>query len=65
MEDMLKYPPEARRLNRDYPAWETWVSLVGKQWHARLIGAQPPVMVHGDGAADIREQIEMIERKRP
>ena len=61
--DELKYPLEARAIARDFPAWEAWVSLIGKQWHARLKGATPPVMVHGDNAADIRAGIKNMERQ--
>lgn len=64
MVDQVKYMPEAERLNRDFPRWEAWVGLVNGCWHARLRGAVPPVMVHGDGAQDIREQIEQHELRQ-
>jgi hypothetical protein len=61
--DKITYLPAVEALNRDYPAWEAWVGLINGLWHARLKGATPPVMVHGDSAQDIREQIEQIESK--
>jgi hypothetical protein len=39
-----------------FPGWEAWQSLDGR-WHARIVGAVPPVMVHGESAGDLREQI--------
>lgn len=39
-----------------FPGWEAWQSLDG-QWHARIVGAIPPVMVHAASADELREQI--------
>jgi hypothetical protein len=51
-------------ISDEFPGWEAWQSLIGKQWHARLKGAQPPVMVHGNTEDDLREKIrEMLEKK--
>jgi hypothetical protein len=61
----IDYTPEAQQVMRDYPAWEVWSSLIGGQWHGRLKGATPPVMLHDDSPAGIRGQIEDLERKRP
>ena len=63
MTDKIIHLPEVDSLNRDYPAWETWVGL-NNCWHSRLKGATPPVMVHGDSAADIREGIQNTERQQ-
>ena len=54
--------PECQRINHDFPRWEAWVGLINGQWHARLKGSTPPVMVHDDNAEGIREQIERIEK---
>lgn len=59
----LVYLPEVEALERDYPKWNVWVGLINGQWHARLRGATPPVMVHGDSPADIREEIKNIGRQ--
>jgi hypothetical protein len=40
----------------EFSGWEAWQSLNG-QWHARIIGTVPPVMVHAPSADDLREQI--------
>ena len=56
-------PPEASNIMGDYPGWEVWTSLNG-QWHARLKGAVPPVMVHDDSPAEIRAQIARYEAGR-
>lgn len=44
----------------EFPDWEAWQSLDG-QWHARVTGAVPPVMVHAQSADDLREQIRERE----
>jgi hypothetical protein len=63
MDSQLRYPPEAQSIMKDFPQYDVWVSLIGKQWHARLKGATPPVMVHDDSPAGIREQIKNMERQ--
>jgi hypothetical protein len=35
--DEIKYVPEARRINEEFPGWEAWVGLVNGLWHARLV----------------------------
>jgi hypothetical protein len=57
MNNELRYLPEARRIAEDFPGWEAWASLVGKQWHARLRGSVPIVMLHDDDPASLAEQI--------
>lgn len=39
-----------------FPGWEAWQSLDG-QWHARVVGAIPPVMVHSESADDLLERL--------
>jgi hypothetical protein len=53
----LRYLPEARKIAEDFPGWEAWVSLVGKQWHARLKGSVPIVMLHDNDPAGLAGQI--------
>jgi hypothetical protein len=57
MNSGLRYLPEARKIAEDFPGWEAWVSLVGKQWHARLKGSVPIVMLHDNDPASLAEQI--------
>jgi hypothetical protein len=38
-------------------------SLIGGQWHARLIGAVPPVMVHDDTIEGLAGQVEARTRQ--
>ena len=47
-------------LGEEYPGWKSWQSLVGGQWHARLAGAVPPQMVHGNTEEDLREQVRLL-----
>jgi hypothetical protein len=43
-------------LAAEYPAREAWQGL-DRMWHARIRGAVPPVMVHGEDLVDLRDQI--------
>lgn len=61
--DEVKYVPEARRINEEFPDWEAWVSLRAGQWHARLKGSLPIVMLHDDNAAGLREQITRHDKE--
>jgi hypothetical protein len=47
-------------LERQHPGWRTWQSLQGGQWHARLEGSQPPVLLHDDSPAGLAEQIRAL-----
>jgi len=40
----------------EFPAWEAWQGI-DRLWHARIRGATPPVMVHGEDLVDLRDQI--------
>jgi hypothetical protein len=53
---MAKNDEQARAIAKEFPGWEAWQSL-DSQWHARIIGAVPPVMVHSDSPDGLREQI--------
>jgi hypothetical protein len=43
-------------LAAEFPAWEAWQGI-DCMWHARIKGAVPPVMVHGEDLVDLRDQI--------
>ncbi len=47
---------QASAIAEEFPGWEAWQSLDG-QWHARVVGAVPPFMVHADSPDSLREQI--------
>jgi len=47
---------QIRAIAGQFPGWEAWQSQDG-QWHARIVGATPPVMVHGESADEVREKI--------
>jgi hypothetical protein len=49
---------QAAAIADEFPGWEAWVGLINGLWHARIVGAVPPVMVHAESADGIREQIE-------
>ena len=54
---MQERDAQIRAIGEEFPGWEAWQGLVNGLWHARLAGSTPPVMVHGNSAADIREAI--------
>ena len=56
-------PPEAVNIMAEHPDWDVWTSMNG-QWHARLKGATPPVMVHDDSPQEIRARIRAWEAER-
>lgn len=43
-------------LEAEFPEWECWQGL-DSLWHARIRGAVPPVMIHGEDLLDLRDQI--------
>jgi hypothetical protein len=43
-----------------HPGWEAWQSLRGQQWHARLIGSEPIVMLHDDSLEELSHQITAL-----
>ncbi len=49
---------QAAAIAEEFPGWEAWAGLVNGLWHARIVGAVPPVMVHAESADGIREQIQ-------
>ena len=57
---MQERDAQIRAIGAEFPGWEAWQGLVNGLWHARLIGSTPPVMVHGNSAADIREAIAAL-----
>jgi len=57
----------ATSLEAEFPGWEVWQGIE-RLWHARLRGATPPVMVHGEDLTDLRDEItrkvgQMEERR--
>jgi hypothetical protein len=48
--------PTEQSLAAEFPAWECWQGI-DRLWHARIRGATPPVMVHGEDLMDLRDQI--------
>jgi hypothetical protein len=55
---MAERDRQTRAIGEQFPGWEAWQSLDGR-WHARIVGAIPPVMVHADSAGGLREQIRV------
>ncbi len=41
----------------EFPGWEAWQGI-DRIWHARIRGATPPVMVHGEDLLDLRDEIK-------
>ena len=44
-------------LETEFPDWEAWQGI-DRLWHARIRGATPPVMVHGEDLTDLRDEIK-------
>lgn len=40
-----------------FPRWEAWQGI-DLLWHARIKGATPPVMVHGEDVRDLMDAIQ-------
>lgn len=40
-----------------HPGWEAWQSIRGGQWHARLIGSEPTVMLNDDSLEELSQQV--------
>lgn len=53
---------QAAEFTERCPGWQAWRSLVGGQWHARKVGAVPPVMVHDDTIEGLAGQVEALTR---
>jgi hypothetical protein len=51
--DFSEHPDQ---IAAEFPAWEAWQGI-DRLWHARIRGATPPVMVHGEDLVDLRDQI--------
>ena len=56
MIDLMNGSNEAAGLAGEFPGWEAWQGI-DRLWHARIRGATPPVMVHGEDLVDLRDQI--------
>jgi hypothetical protein len=48
---------QARAFAEERPGWEAWQDIDGG-WHARLKGATPPDMVHGETLDEISSQLD-------
>ena len=57
--DSKKYAAE---IAEEFPGWEAWQGI-DRLWHARICGATPPVMVHGEDVVDLRDQIIVYLRR--
>ncbi len=55
-EPMAEHDQKARAIAEEFPGGEAWQSLDG-WWHARIVGAVPPVMVHAPSPGELCEQI--------
>jgi hypothetical protein len=52
----MDFSEHAQVISAEFPAWEAWQGI-DRMWHARIRGATPPVMVHGEDLVDLRDQI--------
>jgi broad specificity phosphatase PhoE len=44
-------------IEQEFPGWEAWQGI-DRPWHARIRGATPPEMVHGEDLVDLRDQVK-------
>jgi hypothetical protein len=56
MIDFMDLTNDAAEIAREFPGWDAWQGI-DRLWHARIRGAVPPVMVHGEDLVDLRDQI--------
>lgn len=56
---------DRRAIEEQFPGWEAWVSIKGGQWHARLKGSVPIVMLHDDTAAGLLAQVAEWMARHP
>ncbi len=56
MDGSMDSTRDAAGLAGEFPGWEAWQGI-DRLWHARIRGAVPPVMVHGEDLVDLRDQI--------
>ena len=56
-----KADAELAKLAQRFPAWDCWFGI-DCLWYARRRGALPPVMVRGEDAQDLGDQIVRWER---
>ena len=54
--DVMDFSNDAAQIADEFPGWEAWQGI-DRLWHARIRGATPPVMVHGEDLVDLRDQI--------
>lgn len=47
---------DTAKIAGEFPDWEAWQGI-DRLWHARIRGAIPPVVVHGEDLVDLRDQI--------
>ncbi len=47
----------AKSIEAEFPGGEAWQGI-DRLWHARIRGATPPVMVHGEDLVDLRDQVK-------
>jgi hypothetical protein len=55
--------PELAALARRFPRWETWKGVSGR-WYARLLRSSPPVVLQGEDAQDMADQIMRADALR-
>ena len=56
MIDPMDTDNDVAQIAGEFPGWEAWQGI-DRLWHARICGATPPVMVHGEDLVDLRDQI--------
>jgi hypothetical protein len=58
---------EAEAVADKFEGWQGWYAIGAHSstpYHARIVGAIPPVMVHGEDPEDLRDEIIKCIRRR-
>jgi hypothetical protein len=62
MDDATEVPPWWQPYVGEFPGWQAWRAVSGLLY-ARRADASPPVLVRGEDAEDLRDQIIRAEAK--
>jgi hypothetical protein len=57
--DMADRSPDWWPYAAEFPRWEVWRD-VDRLYYARLCGSVPPVIVRGEDAVDLRDQVRAV-----
>jgi len=59
----MSHEPELAALVRRFPRWEAWKGVSGL-FYARWLRSSPPIVVKGESAEDLADQMNRAEALR-